>query len=117
MSVSGLTAAGDWRFGQGKAVYIKRSDEIAQNVVTRIRSFTNDWFPDVNDGLAWFEMLGSKGQRARILRELEQTVLRTEGVRTIEKLDIADLTARNATIEISYRDIFDRRLTRSVSVP
>ena len=118
MMVSGLTADGDWRFGRGRAVYLRKSDAIRQNVVTRLRSFTDDWFYDITAGLPWFELLGNQDTERRILREVERIVLTTEGVRAIERLRITGPDAnRKATIEIDIVDIFDERFTERVSPP
>lgn len=107
MRVSGLDSNGDWRFGKGKANYLRRSDAIKQNVITRLRSFTDDWFLDITAGLPWINMLGSRNNEARILREIERRVLATEGVRTIELIELIDIDEnRKATIHISLIDIY-----------
>jgi hypothetical protein len=116
MSVSGLSTTGDWRFGQGRAVYLKRSDEIRQNVITRLRSFADDWFADIDAGLPWLDMLGAKNNEARILREVESTVLRTSGVQAIERLELVGVTMRDAEIRLTVRDIFGAQLTDTVGV-
>jgi len=116
MRVRGLTSTGDWRFGKGKADYLRRSAAIRQNVVTRLKSFTNDWFADVTAGLPWFELLGNRDTEQRILRNVEQTVLRTEGVATIERLELVKITDRDATIEIDVTDIFGQPFSETVSV-
>lgn len=116
MRVSGLTATGDWRFGRGKAVYLRRSDAIRQNVVTRLRSFTDDWFLDTAAGLPWFELLGERQTERRILREVEGIVLGTEGVRAIERLRLTRPGRnREATIEIDVVDIFNERFTERLT--
>jgi len=116
MRVSGLTAGGDWRFGQGRAVYLRRSDAIHQNVVTRLRSFTDDWFLDTAAGLPWFELLGHRETERRLLREVEAVVLKTEGVRAIERLRLTRPSrSREALIEIDVVDIFDERFTERLT--
>lgn len=118
MRVSGLDQNDDWRFGKGRAVYKRRSDAIAQNVATRLRSFTNDWFADVGAGIPWIELLGNKGTERRILRAIERTVLQTEGVRKIDVLRIIRRdTARSVTIELSYTDVYDRTNTQELPLP
>jgi len=118
MRVSGLTADGDWRFGKGRAVYLRRSEAIRQNVVTRLRSFTNDWFLNISEGLPWIELLGSRQNEQRILREIENRVLTTEGVRLIERLRLVSVDGnRVAHIELSFVDIFDQRFDETVSLP
>lgn len=117
MRVSGLTANGDWRFGKGRAGYLRRSDAIAQNVITRLRSFVNDWFLDISDGIDWIDLLGSKENEKRILREIETRVLGTDGVRSITRLRLVGIDVnRAASIELSYIDIFDEQIDETVSI-
>jgi len=118
MRVSGLTSGGDWRFGRGKANYLQRSDAIRQNVVTRLRSFTDDWFANVDAGIPWIQVFGQRGNRDRISREIERTVLATEGVRAITRLRIVSVDQnRGARIELAFRDIFDENYSDTVVVP
>ena len=118
MSVAGLSSSGDWRFGKGQASYLRKSDEIRQNTVTRLRSFTNDWFIDTKAGLPWIDLFGDKNPEARALREIERVVLSTPGVRIIEVLRVTNIdNERAATIELSVVDIFDERFDETVSIP
>lgn len=120
MRVSGLTASGDWRFGKGRAVYLRRSNAIRQNVVTRLRSFTDDWPFDVDAGSPWLELFGDRDPDAkrRILREVERVVLTTEGVRTIERLELVEIDRdRGARIQITVTDIFNERFDETVLLP
>lgn len=113
MRVSGLDRNGDWRFGRGRAVYLQDSAAIAQNVVTRLRSFQRDWFLDIGAGIDWITLLGRRNSRNRITREVERVVLDTEGVLRLTGLNVShDTQARRAIITVSYEDIFgvDRTL-------
>lgn len=107
MRVSGIDKDGDWTFGKGKANYKRGSRAIAQNVITRLRSFERDWFLDVDAGVPWLELLGARGTERRILRAVERTVLQTEGVRAIERLRILSRNRRDVKIELRYVDVFD----------
>lgn len=111
MRVSGLSATGDWRFGKGRANYLTRSQAVQQSVVTRLRSFTGDWFLDVTAGLPWYDLLGRKDSETRMLRDIERVVLTTEGVRTIDRLEVVSVVARDATIRITLTDIFNTTYT------
>jgi len=118
MRVAGLDSNGDWKFGKGRANYLRRSNAIAQHVVTRLRSFTDDWFADIDNGLPWFELLGNRATSARILREIETAVLATEGVRAIERLRLVSVDAnRKATIELTYVDVFNTKFVDTVVLP
>lgn len=117
MRVSGLDSDGDWRFGKGKANYLRRSEAIQQNVVTRLRSFTDDWFLNITNGLPWIDMLGSRNNETRILREIERVVLSTEGVRSIERIELISIDEnRNAVIHVSLTDIYGVQITEVIYV-
>ena len=61
MRVSGLDSNLDWRFGKGRAVYKRNADAIAQNILTRLRSFLGDWYLDTEIGIDWLTLLGNLG--------------------------------------------------------
>lgn len=107
MRVSGLDKRGDWRFGRGKALYLKGSDAIAQKVITRLRSFKRDWFLDIDAGVDWIQLLGSRNSEDRILREVERIIVSTEGVLQLTAISIkTDRLKRSATIYASYKDVY-----------
>jgi hypothetical protein len=117
MRVSGLTAGGDWTFGRSKANYKTRSAAIRQNIVTRLRSFKNDYFADINAGGDWFTIFGQRGNKDQILREVERIVLQTEGVRAIKRLEIvATDSNRRVTIALEYVDLFDQSYVEQVAI-
>lgn len=116
MRVSGLTADGDWRFGKGRASYLDRSEAIRQNVVTRLRSFTEDWFLDTTAGLPWYDLLGRNDAQTRMLRDIERIILTTEGVRTIDLLEVVSIVDRDASIRITLTDIFNTEYTDTIPV-
>jgi len=110
MQVSGLDKNLDWRFGKGRAVYKRDSAAIAQNVLTRLRSFRGDWYLNVEFGINWIELLGNLGTENRLLRAVESTVLQTDGVISIQRLGIIRRNAnRGVTIELQYTDVFTQQ--------
>ena len=110
MQVSGLDNNLDWRFGKGRAVYKRDSKAIAQNVLTRLRSFKGDWYLNVTFGINWIELLGNLGTENRLLRAVESTVLQTDGVISIQRLGIIRRNAnRGVTIELQYTDVFTQQ--------
>lgn len=118
MRVSGIDASGDFRFGKGKAVYKTASKAISQNVVTRLRSFTNDWFLDVDAGINWIQLLGNRRTERRILRAIERTVLQTEGVLSIDRLRIVGRDdSRGVTIDLRYTDAYNQTTSDTVELP
>lgn len=101
---------GDWSFGRGRADYVKDNEAIKQNVETRLKSFKNDWFLDIDANIDWFDLLGRKGTQAEIEREVERVTLATEGVLQVNKLQLTK-RLRNVIISIDITTIFNDRLT------
>jgi len=117
MEVAGITSEGDFTFGRSLASYKTKSDAIAQNVVTRLRLFTDDWYLDVDSGIPWIELLGTRGNSDRIRREVEKSVLQTDGVKSISKLEITtDSENRGLSIELEYNDVFDLDVSEIVYI-
>lgn len=107
MRVSGLDSSDDWRFGKGRANYLTERKAIAQNVRTRLRSFSDDWYLNTEAGIPWIQLLGSPGTERRILRAVERTVLQTEGVLQVTRLEIVRRDAnRGVTIRVDYTDVY-----------
>lgn len=111
MAVRAITSDGDWTFGHGLNNYKRRSKEIEQNVVTRLKSFSNDWFADITAGVDWDRLFSTRGNQDAIRRAVEQSVLGTFGVRSIKRLRVVEIDRdRRATIEVSYVDLFDETI-------
>ena len=107
MRVSGLDSNRDWKFGKGRAAYKRNADAIAQNILTRLRSFLGDWYLDTETGIDWLKLLGNLGTEKRILRAVESTVMQTDGVLSIQELKIIGRdSSRGVTIRIRYTDVF-----------
>ena len=107
MRVSGLDKNLDWRFGKGRAAYKRNADAIAQNILTRLRSFLGDWYLDTETGIDWLTLLGNLGTEKRILRAVESTVMQTDGVLSIQELKIIRRdSTRGVKIRIRYTDVF-----------
>lgn len=118
MKVSGLNSDNDWRFGKGRAAYKAQGAAIRQNVATRLRSFTGDWFLDMSAGVPWLTLFDQRGSERRILRAIERTVLQTEGVRAIDRLRVTGRDASRAiVIKLRYIDVFDQSTEELLELP
>lgn len=117
MSVSKLDNNGDWRFGKSLADYTRNSGEIAQNVVTRLKSFADDWFLDTTANIDWFTILGNRNNEQIILREVSRVTSATDGVKTVDKVEpIVDGSRRTVTIRLEYTDIFDAKFQEDIGI-
>jgi len=110
MRTRSIDSSDDWTFGKGKANYITGTAAIAQNVKTRLRSFKNDWYLDTENGIDWLELLGNLNTRKRIIRAIERTILLTEGVVSVSKIEILSVNQnRKATFDIDYTDVYGQQ--------
>lgn len=117
MAVSRLDNNGDWTFGQGRANYATLSNETAQNVVTRIKSFKDDWVLDTEANIDWFTILGNKNNEQTIKSEIRRVTLATYGVRRITKLEVvSDRETRNAAINLGYDDIYGAAFLQEIGI-
>jgi hypothetical protein len=115
--VRALDSNDDWTFGKGRANYLTGTRAIAQNVKTRLRSFKNDWFLDVDHGVDWFELLGNLGTQRRLVRAVEKTVLETEGVVTVSRIEVIRIDVnRKATIEVDYKDVYNTEQSETLTI-
>lgn len=117
MLVSGLSSDGDWRFGRGRALYIKDAEAIRQNVVTRLKSFKRDCYTDTQANIDWVLLLGNRNTKQTIEREIERVVLSTDGVMAITELSIiVSISTRAATIRLSFTTIFDAEISEEIGI-
>ena len=111
MRVSGLDNDLDWRFGKGRAVYKRNADAIAQNILTRLRSFLGDWYLDTEIGIDWLTLLGNLGTEKRILRSLNPPSCRPRESCQSRNLKSLDATATEVLQSASDIQMFSARLT------
>ena len=117
MSVSRLNSEGDWTFGQQLAGYISGSEEVAQNVITRIQSFQRDWFMDQDAEIDWFNLLSNRNTQETTEQQIARTVLGTRGVSTLDELVLViDRENRKANVSITYTDIYKNTQTINAGV-
>lgn len=117
MKVSALDKNKDWRFGRGRASYIDKGEAVRQNVATRIRSFTNDWFLDTTANIDWLTLLGQRNTQTTIEREVERVILSTRGVARIDNLQtVADRKKRKLTILTKITTVFDTQFEEEIGV-
>jgi len=117
MATSRITSDSDWTFGQGLANYARGSEEVAQNVKTRIKMFKNDWFLDVDDGIDWFNILGNKNNINTITNEIERVAGDTDGVRSIINIELKLVgQSRDATVIIEYVDVFQNSFQLEIGI-
>jgi hypothetical protein len=104
MTVRKLDADGDLALGKEEFLTGYSAEEVAQNVVTRLKFFLGEWFLNTADGTDWFGSVLGKGS-ALASREsvIRRRILLTPGC--------AGMTAFSVT-----SDALTRELTVSASI-
>lgn len=95
----------DWTFGRGRADYVKDQAAIAQNIKTRLLSFKNDWFLDIDANIDWMNLLGQRGTEKIIENEVARVILTTSSVVRINSLSLQN-KERRVIIEANITTIF-----------
>lgn len=99
MIVRGITGDGSWLFGKGRNDYKRSKEAIAQNIKTRLKSFLGDCFFDLNAGIDWPNLLGTKDP-ATLKLAISACILNTEGVTGINLLNYS--LSESRTLSLQY---------------
>ena len=106
MIVRALDADHDWTFGSGLANYYQANSAIVQNINTRLNSFLGNCFFDLNSGIDWFNLLGSKNE-ASLQLYISTQILKSEGVTGINQLLVdLDHSTRGLTVQYEVQTIY-----------
>lgn len=111
-----LNGLGDFTFGRGLADFVKRDDQIVQNVQTRIKEFQNDYFLNLRRGIDWRTLLSTKNADEDITEAVREVTAQTDGVARVLDTGVAKVTDRNATIFIEFITVYNTTLKFDVGV-
>lgn len=105
MIIRKVDSNNDWTFGKGKNNYIKDKSAVSQNIKTRLQSFLGDCFFALNQGLDWFNLLGSKDD-GELRLAISTTILNTENVVSLSELSLNLDSERKLTINYEVNTTF-----------
>ncbi len=106
MIVRAIDPLNDWMFGKGRNDYKTGKYALEQNLSTRLNSYLGDCFFAINEGLDWFNLMGSKNQLA-IELAVRAIILNTENVTGIVSLNIVlDPISRRLTMTYVLNSVF-----------
>jgi len=120
MIFRGITASGDWTFGEGRGSYFTKQKAIAANIRTSLLFYLNDCFFAMNFGIDWWNLLGAKNPAAanNIVLETRKMLASCEGVVRINSVEVEiDAEARNITINYNVDSIYSRNIVGQVTTP
>lgn len=93
-----LDSNGDWTFGSGLNNYARNKEAVKLDVRTRILSWKNDCFFDMNVGIDWINRFDFN-QRKLLEEEIKTVILQTSGV---ARLNSFDTSFTDRTLSVSY---------------
>ena len=110
------TNAGDWRFGHGYQDYLVETEAIKLNITTRLRCYLNDCFFDVEMGVDWWNLLGSKDVN-KIAMSIRRVIVESEGVTALTDMQIVrDLEERTLTITYKIDTLYSESVEGSITI-
>lgn len=110
-----LDINGDWEFGRGKSDYISQNKAIGVNVKTRLISWVGDCFFAQNEGIDWYNRLGSTAQRTLLELDIRRVILQSEGVTGIIEFDTF-LNGRIFTADYSIETVYSQSYADKLSL-
>lgn len=106
MKTRALDANKDWQFGRGLQSFVTEKNALKQNISTRLKSWKNDCFFAMDDGVDWQNFLDI-GKKTLLDLDIKRVLLQTEGVLRISSYtSTLNTAARAATISATVATVF-----------
>jgi hypothetical protein len=87
-------------FGHGGSDYFRDEPEmVAQNILTRLRLFTREWFLDIREGTPYREEVLGKYTRDTYARALKTRIIQTRNVLSLDSFDY-NFNGETRTVEV-----------------
>ena len=114
MIIRQINGQNDWQFGKGLASYAFDEQAVEENVQTRLKSWVNDCFFALRDGIDWRARL-DVGQEAELKDELTAAILQSYGVISVDSVTLTRDTKRNLVVTYTISTIFGQAFTGLLS--
>ena len=106
MKTRAIDTAGDWQFGRGIQSYVTEKNALKQNLSTRLKSWKNDCFFDMDSGVDWGNFMDI-GRKVFLDIDIKRVILQTEGVLRISSYaSTLDADARSLVVTVSVGTTF-----------
>lgn len=118
MKIRNLGPDLDWVFGSGRQNYLTLNNAIRLNIATRIRSFLNDCWFDLEAGIDWWNLMGSKNPAAQpnTILACRAEIAQSYGVAKIDSVTAStDVRTRKLSVQFSITTIFNTTVAGTVS--
>lgn len=110
MIIRNLDTSGDWVFGHGQQDYLTAEAAVELNAKTRLKCFKNDAFWDVDFGIDWYALLGTRSAAARSMIVLATRAVLADsfGIVRINAVTTSVDAFRKLTINYNVDTIYTR---------
>jgi hypothetical protein len=117
MKIRALDGTGDFQFGKGLQSYKYENNAIAQNIQTRLLSFLNNCWFDLDAGIDWTRLLGSRGTQKEIELSAQAMILQSYGVIRINRIvSTLKRTSRSMSLQYNIDTIYSSNIESTVEV-
>ncbi len=106
----------DWNFGSGKQSYLIDNNAVAQNVQTRLYSFINDCYFDMEAGIDWIRLLGTKNTEDEIILACRAIILNTDEVVRVNSISASVSKSRVIIIEYNIDTNYSRSFQQALEI-
>lgn len=115
MKFRAIDDAGDWVLGSGIQAYATDNLAIKYDLETKLKTFLQECFFDLEIGVPWFQLLGAKDKPAIILT-LQQIIGGVEGVTRITNVEFELKQDRTAKLSYNIDTIYTKQQTGTVNL-
>lgn len=105
MIIRGLDSDHDWQFGRSIQDFKRDQAAIMENIQTRLLSWVNDCFFDINAGVDWRRLLAAPSTQAELVLSCRAVIMQSYGVVAMRKMS-ASVVNRSASLEFTIDTIF-----------
>ena len=118
MIIRALDTNHDWTFGKGKSNYLNQQLAIAENVQTRLLSFLNDCYFDLDAGVDWLNLMGTMGiTDSEIELTCRAVILQSYGVVRVNSISInRNRSMRNIYLSYNIDTIYTSQFSQTLGV-
>ena len=118
MRIRNLDTNDDWTFGKGLQDYAIDEAGILLNLKTRLLSFLGDCFFAKQEGIDWFNFIGSKNLTPRIEIAVTKVINNSEGITEVILLDFfQDSQTRALTFNYTVSTVFSTNVQETIILP
>lgn len=115
MTFRNLDENHDWTFGAGRSNYLERIEEIALNTKTRVLSFLNDCFFDMDAGINYWGLLDRNKQK-ELENAIQQTIIQTPGVTGVNEINAYTNSERKLSVQYGVSNIYSVGFNDNISL-